>query len=64
MDAEQNYHVTWEIDVTAKNPQDAAKKAWKMMRGHGSTANVFDVFDSDGEKTHVDLQEIKEDNNG
>lgn len=54
---EQHYRVVWEIDIFAQTPKEAAEKAWSHMRHPGSTANVFEVFDQDGNKTHVDLLE-------
>lgn len=51
---------TWSIDITADTPEAAARQAWKLMRGHGSTANVFDVFDGVSEPVHIDLTELDE----
>ena len=53
-----HYVVTWEIDVDAETPQDAARQAWELMRAEDSTANVFDVLDEDGECTRVDLEDL------
>ena len=50
--------VTWEIDVHADTPQDAAREAWETMRREDSTANVFDVLDESGDCTRVDLEEL------
>ena len=38
-----DYRVTWEIDVDAENPWEAAKKAREMQQDPESTALVFDV---------------------
>lgn len=57
MKAAQRYLVTWEIDIYADSPQEAAEKAWDHMRASDSTANVFNVIDKDGGKTTVDLEE-------
>jgi hypothetical protein len=54
------FHVTWEIDLYADTPQDAAQLAWDMLQGQGSTCTVFEVFDEDGNKTCVDLLEDEE----
>jgi hypothetical protein len=54
---EQHYRVVWEIDIFAQTPKEAAEKAWGHMRHPDSTANVFEVFDQDGGRTHVDLME-------
>ncbi len=53
-----HYVVTWEIDVDADSPEEAARQAWAAMRRPESTANVFDVLDEDGECTRVDLEEL------
>jgi len=52
-----HYVVTWEMDIDAETPQDAARQAWALMRAKDSTANVFDVLDADGGCTRVDLME-------
>ncbi len=52
-----HYVVTWEMDIDAETPQDAARQAWGHMRAIDSTANVFDVLDEGGECTRVDLME-------
>ena len=57
----QIYFVTWEIDIEAETPIEAAQKALEIQRRPGSNANVFDVTDEAGEKTRVDLEELKED---
>src|SRR5271156_906754 len=55
-----DYLVTWSIDITADTPEEAAREAWRLMRGRGSIANVFDVFDGVGEPVRIDLQAIEE----
>lgn len=55
-----DYRVTWEIDINADSPQEAAKQAWEHMQRPDSTANVFDVVDSKGNTTRVDLLELEE----
>ncbi len=57
MKAAQRYLVTWEIDIYAEAPREAAEKAWDHVRHPFSTANVFAVIDKNGEKTIVDLEE-------
>ena len=54
---QQRYLVTWEMDIYADSPREAAEKAWDHMRASDSIANVFNVFDENGEKTLVDLEE-------
>jgi len=53
----KEYHVTWEIDVTASSAVEAAKQAREMQTAEGSMANVFDVTSEDGDTTRVDLEE-------
>ena len=55
--SEQRFHVVWEIDIYAETPHEAAEQAWEYMRNEDSTANYFEVFDQDGNKTNVDLEE-------
>jgi hypothetical protein len=55
------YLVTWEIDIYADSPREAAEKAWGHMRAPDSTTNVFNVVNRDGDKTRVDLMEDEED---
>lgn len=52
-----HYLVTWEIDVEANSPQEAAKLALAIQRDPESTATFFGVRDVDGKpKTiYVDL---------
>ncbi len=52
-----HYFVTWEIDIEAENPREAAEKALEIQRDPESTATCFQVFDEDGEETHIDLME-------
>lgn len=54
---EQRYLVTWETDIYAETPREAAEKAWGHMRAQDSTANVFNVIDKNGAGTIVDLEE-------
>ena len=39
------YHVMWEIEITAMNPDEAASKALRIQRDQQSGATVFDVID-------------------
>ena len=55
-----HYVVTWEIDVDAGTPEEAARQAWAHIRAVDSTANVFDVLDETGGCTRVDLMELGE----
>jgi hypothetical protein len=52
----KRYLVVWEIDVfDVENPREAAKQAMEIQHDPTSVATVFDVFDEDGNKTHIDL---------
>lgn len=51
------YHVTWEIDIDARNPTQAARKALEIQREPESIATVFKVF-SDKKMHEIDLSEL------
>ena len=53
----QRYLVTWEMDIYAETPREAAEKAWDHMRALDSSANVFEVIDANGVGTIIDLSE-------
>ena len=57
MKTAQHYLVTWEIDIYADSPWEAAEKAWDHMRALDSSANVFEVIDANGVGTIIDLSE-------
>jgi hypothetical protein len=38
------YRVKWEIDIEAKNPEEAAKKALEIQRDPKSIATYFSVY--------------------
>lgn len=53
------YRVSWEIDVDAATPEDAARTALQVQRDSNSTALVFRV--RDGRRTHtVDMLKRRE----
>ena len=54
---QHRYLVTWEMDIYADSPREAAEKAWGHMRAPDSSANVFNVLDKDGVGTIIDLLE-------
>jgi hypothetical protein len=56
----KDFAVTWEIDVQADSPLEAARIAWNTMRARGSIANVFTVCDDEGNIDRIDLQAEKE----
>ena len=47
--------MTWQIDLEADSPREAAEKALEIQRNPDSIATVFDVVDGTGKKTRVDL---------
>lgn len=53
----QRYLVTWEIDIYADSPREAAEQAWGYMKAPDSIANVFEVIDAGGVRTIIDLEE-------
>ena len=57
----KNFLVSWEIEIKAPTEQDAAIRAWEILRMPGSTANVFSV-QAEGEPwpEKVDVQECIE----
>lgn len=50
------YLVTWEIDIDADSPKEAAEKARHIQLDPESMATVFEVF-ADGTRVRVDLLE-------
>jgi hypothetical protein len=49
------YRVEWSIDVTATDPEDAAKQALAIQRDPGSTALEFTVHDATGQVSTQNL---------
>jgi len=54
------YRITWEIQITADSPREAAEQALVIQRVPNSIATVFDVADDDGNIERIDLEEIDE----
>lgn len=53
-----SYKVTWEIDIQADSPQEAAEDALRIQRNEDSEAVAFVVVQAaTGEEFHVDLLE-------
>jgi hypothetical protein len=53
------YLVTWQIEVDADSPRDAAKKALEIQRDPTSIATVFNVTPADKLKfEEVDLSKL------
>ena len=53
----KQFLVTWEIDIYADTPREAAVKAKAIMQDKNASANVFEVFDSDDQQHQIDLDE-------
>lgn len=52
-----NYRITWEIDIHAASPLEAARQALAVQRDANSMATVFTVADEEGETLTIDLLE-------
>ena len=53
-----SYLVSWDIDVEASSPAEAAKQAEELFKRSDSTATFFNVIDkSTGGETLIDLLE-------
>ena len=52
----QTYNVTWEIEIIATSPEEAAKEALKIQRDPTSIATVFEVWGENGENHKIDLE--------
>jgi len=52
-----NYRVSWQIDLDADSPREAAEKALEIQRRPDSTATAFSVRDETGGSMEVDLDE-------
>jgi len=51
------YIVTWTIDAEAGSPREAAQLVFSHNFNSATTATVFQVLDTDGNITRVDLME-------
>ena len=51
------YRVIYMIDINAKSPRQAAKRAHTLMQDPESMPPVLDILDSTGRRTRVDLSE-------
>lgn len=57
----KHYVVTWEVDIYAETPRQAAEQALAIHRDPESMATVFDVWTDDEDGTHrIDLLEPEE----
>ncbi len=58
---ERRFLVTWEMDIFAASPREAAEKALAVHRKPTSVATVFDVQEHGRQETvRIDLEEIEE----
>ena len=60
MSNQKDYHVSWDIDLVADSPMDAARQALRIQRDRDSIATVFDVTDEEGNTERIDLTEATE----
>jgi len=56
-----NFKVVWEIELEAKNPLEAAKKAQKWLQSKGDDWQFYVQNDETKEISSVDLAEEDED---
>jgi len=54
------YRITWEIDIDADSPREAAEQALIIHRNPESIATVFDVTDEGGHTERIDLDEAED----
>jgi hypothetical protein len=54
------YKVTWEIEIDAETPEEAAKTAAKIQRDPESIATIFKVEDDFGFKQAIDTMKREE----
>jgi hypothetical protein len=60
-----DYVVSWEIEVKAENPVEAAKQARAAQTLLGTRSTVFRLYSEDAEDAvRVDLTAIAEENQG
>ncbi len=58
MTKQTEYYIEWRIEISADNPEAAARQALAIQRDGSSCANVFHVTDEQGETVQIDLEEI------
>ena len=51
------YRITWQIDIMAATPLEAAQRALRIHRDSESIATVFDVTDEAGTTQRIDLED-------
>jgi len=56
----KRHRVTWDIDIWADSPKEAAQKARQTQLTPDNTATVFTVTPEDGDPVQVDLLEDEE----
>jgi hypothetical protein len=52
------YLVTWQIDVEAANPRDAAEEAQRTQRSYRSDVSIFDVWPAGKERQNTTPKRI------
>lgn len=58
----KTYLVSWEIEIDAENPREAAKQALAIQRDPNSLSTVFEVIElpSDGSFPYVEAVDLEE----
>lgn len=56
----KNYHVCWEIDITAGSPVEAAQKALAIVRDPKRRATCFAVGEEDEPLETIDLASVED----
>jgi hypothetical protein len=53
--ANDEWHVNWDIEVSADTPEQAAQEAWNTIEDMDATGVFFTVTNHKGERFEVDL---------
>jgi len=57
----KEYRVTWEIDITADTPENAARQALAIQRDVNSRATNFNVRDEVGTNgVDIDMEQVND----
>lgn len=56
----KTYRVTWEIDIHADSPQEAARQAREIQLDPDNTADQFSVYEWDAPSSVVEVNALEE----
>lgn len=59
----KSYLISWEIDLHADSPREAAEKAFEIQRDPASEALFFEVIEH-GTNEHINVDLMEEDETG